>query len=169
MVTLALQLPCASWAPLWAAAADNFLSGTEAASLLLLIPLEMHTPFLAQGRKECSLGHMQSRHWFADYQAGVCTPGSPCASVTFCLYREDLGFYCNLMMVLTESDLVFRHPFYKFCLWPYILFWLLSQYGKIKAHPFFILCTSVYTEVLLLFSRKNWRDTLNTTVNVKLL
>lgn len=36
--------------------------------------------------------------------------------VILCLYREDLGFYCNLMMVLTESDLVFRHPFYKFCL-----------------------------------------------------
>lgn len=80
-----------------------------------------------------------------------------------------MGFYCDLRMVLTESDLVFCHPFYKFCLWPHILFWLLSQYGKIKAHPFFILCTSVYTELLLLFSCKNWRDILNTTVNVKLV
>lgn len=53
-MTLALQFPVPAKLLCGATACRHFLSGptatSEAASLLLLIPLEMHTPFLAQGR-----------------------------------------------------------------------------------------------------------------------
>lgn len=61
------------------------------AASLLLIPLELHTPFLAQGHTGVSLGHVQCRHWFADYQADVFAPGSPCACYMLSV-QSGLGF-----------------------------------------------------------------------------